>query len=155
MAARFMSTSQHSSFRDEQGEPICFVGIKHDITERKRVEAALRRSEAELADFFDNASIGLHWVDPDGIVLRVNQSELDLLGYTREEYVGHHISEFHADKIVIENILNRLAAGEVLRDFDARMLCKDRTVKARPNQFERLSRRRKVYPYPLLHARHH
>lgn len=115
--------------RDEQGEPICFVGIKHDITERKRVEAALQRSESELADFFDNASIGLHWVGPDGIVLRVNQSELDLLGYTREEYVGHHISEFHADKIVIENILNRLAAGEILRDLDARMLCKDRTVK--------------------------
>lgn len=115
--------------RDEQGEPICFVGIKHDITERKRVEAALRRSESELADFFDNASIGLHWVDADGIVQRVNQSELDLLGYTREEYVGHHISEFHADQIVIQNILNRLAAGEVLRDFDARMLCNDGSVK--------------------------
>jgi len=32
--------------RDERGEPMCFVGIKHDITERKRVESALRRSEA-------------------------------------------------------------------------------------------------------------
>ncbi|HWN10751.1 MAG TPA: PAS domain S-box protein [Pyrinomonadaceae bacterium] len=115
--------------RDEQGGPICLVGIKHDITERKRFEAALQRSEAELTDFFDNASIGLHWVGPDGIVQRVNQSELDLLGYARDEYVGHHISEFHADKIVIENILNRLAAGEVLRDFDARMLCKDQTIK--------------------------
>ena len=115
--------------RDAQGDPICFVGIKRDITERKRVEEALRRSEAELTDFFDNASIGLHWVGPDGIVQRVNQSELDLLGYTREEYLGHHISEFHADKIVIASILNRLIAGEVLRDVDARMLCKDRTVK--------------------------
>ncbi len=117
------------AIRDEQGNPICFVGIKHDITERKRVEAALRRSESELAEFFENATVGLHWVDGDGIVQRVNQAELDLLGYTREEYVGHHISEFHADKIVIENILNRLAGEEVLRDFDARMLCKDHTVK--------------------------
>lgn len=115
--------------RDEHGEPIYFVGIKRDMTERKRVESALRRSEAELTDFFDNGSIGLHWVGPDGTVLRVNQSELDLLGYTRDEYVGHHISEFHADKIVIENILNRLSAGEVLRDFDARMLCKDGAIK--------------------------
>ncbi|MBC8029236.1 MAG: PAS domain S-box protein [Pyrinomonadaceae bacterium] len=111
--------------RDEAGVPVCFVGIKHDITERKRVEQALRRSEAELTDFFDNAAIGLHWVGPDGIVLRVNQSELDLLGYTREEYVGHHIAEFHADKEVIDDILERLTAGEVLRDYDARMLCKD------------------------------
>jgi len=115
--------------RDEQGEPICFVGIKRDITERKRMIEALRRREADLTDFFENASIGLHWVGPDGIVLRVNQSELDLLGYTRDEYVGHHISEFHADNIVIESILNRLSGGEVLRDVDARMLCKDQTVK--------------------------
>ena len=115
--------------RDEAGEPICFVGIKHDITDRKLMDESLRRSEAELADFFDNAAIGLHWVDPNGIILRVNQAELDLLGYTREEYVGHHIAEFHVDKEVIENILNRLAGGEVLRDYDARMLCKDGTIK--------------------------
>ena len=115
--------------RDEQGEPLCYVGIKHDITDRKRVEEALRRSEAELTDFFENAAVGLHWVAHDGIVLRVNQAELDLLGYTREEYVGHHIAEFHADKEVINNILDRLSAGEVLHDYDARMLCKDGSIK--------------------------
>lgn len=115
--------------RDERGEPLCYVGIKHDITERKRVEEALRRSEAELADFFDNAAIGLHWVGPDGIVLRVNEAELDLLGYTRDEYLGHHIAEFHVDQNVIEDILSRLTSGEVLRDFDARMLCKDGSTK--------------------------
>jgi len=115
--------------RDEAGQPLCYVGIKHDITERKRVEEASRRSEAELTDFFDNAAIGLHWVGPDGIVQRVNQAELDLLGYTLEEYVGHHIGEFHADRPVIEDILTRLTAGEVLRDYDARMLCKDGNIK--------------------------
>jgi len=50
-----------------------------DITERKEREAVLQRSEQELADFFDNAAMGLHWVGPDGIILRVNQAELDLL----------------------------------------------------------------------------
>ncbi len=115
--------------RDDADQPLCYVGIKHDITDRKRSEQALRRSEAELSDFFDNAAIGLHWVGPDGIVLRVNQAELDLLGYTREEYVGHHISEFHADGAVIEDILTRLSAGEVLRDYDARMICKSGAAK--------------------------
>ena len=46
----------------------------------------MRASERELADFFDNASIGLHWIGPDGIIQRVNQAELDMLGYTRDEY---------------------------------------------------------------------
>ena len=115
--------------RDESGEPIFYVGIKRDVTQRKRAEEALRRTETELTDFFENATIGLHWVGPDGTVLRVNQAELDLLGYSREEYVGHHIAEFHVDRNVIDDILARLKAGELLRDYDARMRCRDNSIK--------------------------
>jgi PAS domain-containing protein len=52
--------------------------IARDITRRKRAEAALQRSEQELVDFFENVTVGLHWVGPDGTILRVNQAELDL-----------------------------------------------------------------------------
>jgi PAS domain S-box-containing protein len=100
-----------------------------DITDRKRAEEASRRSEQELSDFFETATIGLHWVGPDGIILRVNQAELDLLGYTRDEYVGRHIAEFHSDCHVIEDILSRLARDEKLNDYPARLLCKDGSVK--------------------------
>jgi PAS domain S-box-containing protein len=117
------------TMRDETGEPICFVGIKRDVTERKQAEEALRQTETELTDFFENATIGFHWVGPDGTILRVNQAELDLLGYSREEYVGRNIAEFHVDPLVIENILTRLRAGELLRDVDARMRCKDNSIK--------------------------
>jgi PAS domain S-box-containing protein len=99
---------------------------------RRRAEASgeeLRRSEQELADFFENATVGLHWVGPDGTVLRANRAELDLLGYAREEYVGRHIAEFHADQAVIGDILDRLQKGEKLNDYPARMCCKDGTVK--------------------------
>jgi PAS domain S-box-containing protein len=117
------------AMRNEAGEALCFIGIKRDITERKQAEEALQRSEAELTDFFENAALGLHWVGPDGTILRVNQAELDMLGYERDEYVGHNIAEFHVDKEVIEDILARLNAGEVVRDYDARMRCKDRAIK--------------------------
>ena len=113
------------AMRNSSGEPLCYVGIKRDITERKQVEQALQKSQAELTDFFENAAIGLHWVGPDGTVLRVNQAELDMLGYTREEYVEHNIAEFHVDQNVIEDILTRLQAGEVIENYDARLRCKD------------------------------
>ena len=117
------------AMKNAAGAPICYVGIKRDITARKQNEDALRRSETELSDFFGSAAIGLHWVGPNGYVVRVNQSELDLLGYTREEYIGHHISEFHADQEVIDDVLTRLHSGEVLSDYEARMRCKDGGIK--------------------------
>jgi PAS domain S-box len=83
---------------DSHGKVIGASKIARNITEQKRVEDALRRSERELSDFFDNASIGLHWVGPDGRIIKVNQTELDLFGYRREEYVGRHIAEFHVDQ---------------------------------------------------------
>ena len=117
------------TMRSGLGEPLCYVCIKRDIGKRKQDELALRRSQTELTDFFENASVGLHWVSPDGTILRANQAELDLLGYTREEYVGRNIAEFHLDHEAIEDILERLRHGEVVRDFEARLRCKDGSMK--------------------------
>jgi len=114
---------------NDSGEVVCYVGIKRDITERKRAEEELRHREAELTDFFENAAIGLHWVGPDGVILRANQAELDLLGYTREEYVGHQLNEFYVDQRVVNDLLRRLQAGEVLHDYEARLRCKNGSIK--------------------------
>ncbi len=92
-------------------------------------QQALQRSEAELSDFFENASAPMHWVARDGVVLRANQAELDMLGYQREEYVGHNIAEFHLDPVEAERLLGRLAAGELVRRFPARLRCKAGQVK--------------------------
>src|SRR3712207_2807129 len=89
----------------------------------------LRRRERELSDFIENASVGLHWVGSDGTILRANQAELDLLGYTREEYIGRHIAEFHADEEVINDILARLTRGECLDKYPARLKAKDGSIK--------------------------
>ncbi len=97
--------------------------------ERKLAEEQLHQSERELADFFDNATVGLHWVGPDGTILRANRSELDMLGYNREEYVGRLITDFHADQEVICDILQRLKNGEELHEYPARLKCKDGSIK--------------------------
>jgi PAS domain S-box-containing protein len=117
------------AMRNPSGELICYVGIKRDITERKLVEESIQRNEAQLTDFFENSAVAMHWVGPDGTILRVNQAELDLLGYTRDEYEGRQIEEFHADRSVIKDILSRLHAGVELQNREARLLCKDGSIK--------------------------
>lgn len=103
--------------------------VARDITERKRALEELRRKEHELSDFVENATVGLHWVGPDGTILWANRAELELLGYSREEYIGHHIAEFHADAPVIEEILQRLTRKEELHSYEARLRCKDGSIR--------------------------
>ena len=114
---------------DEEGRVAGSVLVFRSVGARRRAEEALQTSERELSEFFEHASVGMHWVGPDGIVLRVNRAELHMLGYSREEYLGHHISEFHVDKHVIDDMLWRLRAGDELREVEARMWCKDGTIK--------------------------
>jgi PAS domain S-box-containing protein len=87
-----------------------------------------QQTEADLRDFVENAVIGLHWVGEDGTILWANQAELDLLGYTREEYIGHSIEEFHLDAEIIEDILQRLLSDRPVRDYEARLRCKDGSI---------------------------
>ena len=105
------------------------AGNVGQFIERKTAEERLRRSEQELGDFFENATVGLHWVGPDGIILRANRAELEMLGYSREEYVGQPIAKFHVDDDVICDILKRLEAGESLREYPAQLRCKNGSIK--------------------------
>ena len=112
-------------------------------TLEQRVEErtqALQESQHELTDYIENAATSLHWVDANGIIIWANQTELDFLGYNREEYIGQSIANFHADDEVIADILTRLSNNETLTNYEARLRCKDgsiRTVQINSNVFYR------------------
>jgi PAS domain S-box-containing protein len=93
-------------------------------------EAKVRRQAAQLGALLETAAVGMHRVGPDGTILWVNDAELDMLGYTRDEYVGHPIAEFHADGGIIADILARLHRGEKLLEYPAQMRCKDGALKS-------------------------
>lgn len=92
-------------------------------------ESVLRDREEELRDFLENAVDGMHWAGPDGTILWANGAELALLGYSRDEYVGHNIAEFHADPALVEDILARLRRNEALRNHEAVMRRKDGSLR--------------------------
>ena len=124
---RWMLENGYPQFSNEE-----FVGYASycvDINDQKLAEVELRRSQKNLKDFIENSNIGLHWVNGEGIIIWANQAELDLLGYTKEEYVGHPITKFHADSEKINDILTRLTCNEKLHNYEAPLRCKDGSVK--------------------------
>jgi PAS domain S-box-containing protein len=105
------------------------LALHNEVERRKKTESELRRSEHRLQEFVENAVVPLHWVDADGKILWANKAELELLGYSAEEYVGHHIAEFHVERAVIDDILARLSRHETLREFPSRLRCKDGSIR--------------------------
>jgi PAS domain S-box-containing protein len=90
-----------SLIRDQNGQPIGFRGIAHDITDRKRAEDELRESEAlfhSLIDYMHDAMIILDW---EGTILFSNQAATKMIEAERPgAYVGHNMVEFiHPDSL--------------------------------------------------------
>ncbi|WP_160299576.1 PAS domain S-box protein [Leptolyngbya iicbica] len=101
--------------RDEQGDALRIVGIADDITDRKRLEQALRDNEELFRRAFDDAPIGISLISPEGRYLRVNKCYCDLLEYSQAELMQMQFQEItHPDDLAADlAALQQLNQGEI------------------------------------------
>jgi PAS domain S-box-containing protein len=100
-----------------EGKLSAVLAVGHDVTERKLAEDALRRSEHHLSEFFNLAPVGLIWLSASGTILRANQAQLEMLGYSAEEFVGHSFLDLVVEPMEGRELLARLARKEVVRNL--------------------------------------
>ena len=105
----------------------------------------VRASEARFRTFVDHATDAFFLLDDDLTVLDVNRRACAGLGYSREELIGKHRSEFDVglDESVHRAPKERIAAGESVT-FESRHRRKDGAsfpVEVRVGQFEQGGRR--------------
>lgn len=77
--------STSSVIRNDKGEPEKLVIVNRDVTERKRAEEALRRSEADFRSVVEDAPYGICRASVTGRLLQVNPALLRMLGYESEQ----------------------------------------------------------------------
>jgi diguanylate cyclase (GGDEF)-like protein/PAS domain S-box-containing protein len=100
---------------DEASGSQYWQGFMLDITERRRVEAALRESEQRFRSSFDDAAIGMALVGTDGRFLRTNRSLRELLGYQEQELLGKRFQDItYPDDLNVDlDNFNRMLASEM------------------------------------------
>ncbi len=74
--------------REPGGEVVGTLSSGEDITDRRKSEEALRRSEAQLRAIVDTAVDGIITIDDRGIVRSFNHAASRLFQYSSDEVVG-------------------------------------------------------------------
>jgi len=100
-----------------------------DITHRKQSEELMKSSREAFKELYDNAPVGYHELDIDGKIVRINNTELTMLGYENEELLGRYGWEFLENKEFSRKSIFGKLAGTIIptESVERRFLRKDGT----------------------------
>jgi len=79
--------------RDDQGRPLFSQGVMLDISDRKRAEEALRRSEEGFRSFIEQSSEGIAVLDTEGCITEWNRRMEVITGLRRAEVLSLPLPE--------------------------------------------------------------
>jgi PAS domain S-box-containing protein len=92
-----------TAMRDERGELRGFAKVTRDLTERRKTEEMLRRSEERFRLMVTSVKdYAIFMLDPEGRVMTWNSGAAQLKGYSAREIVGEHFSRFYSSQEVAQ-----------------------------------------------------
>lgn len=80
------------------GELLRIISLCRDITERKKVEEELRKSEEKYRALMDGAGEAILLADTEGHILEANKRALELLGYSKNALTTMHFAQLHPEQ---------------------------------------------------------
>jgi len=92
--AHFWAHLSGTAAQAEDGAPVCRMAVS-DITNRKRAEDNVARSERRFRLLFEQNKDAILWADREGFIIRCNPAAERLFGRDRDELVGLHQTALH------------------------------------------------------------
>ncbi|CQR49459.1 PAS domain S-box protein [Haloferax massiliensis] len=78
------------------GEVVGVIGVSRDITDRRERERKLRRAREEYQELIDGMNDTVWVIDIDSHILAVNETAVELLGYSRDELLSMTVHDIDA-----------------------------------------------------------
>ncbi len=119
-----------SLMRNSEGEPNGFRGIWRNVTERKKMEEALRQSEEKYRTILENMQEVYYEIDLSGNWIFLNEAFYEHLGYTKEELIGkksRHYQDETTARELYQAYIRLYRTGEPIRAIEAKWISKDGT----------------------------
>jgi len=93
----------------------CKLQFMRDVSDRKKIEKALRQSEKRYRMLVDTMSEGLGVQDENGVWIYVNDRFCEMLGYPRDEMIGRRLTDFlgETDWSIYQEQVAKRRKGEV------------------------------------------
>jgi PAS domain S-box-containing protein len=104
--------------RNQQGEIIGTFGISRDITEHKRVEAAIKASEEKYRSIFENIQDVYYETSLDGSILEISPSIEDVSAFKRDELIGSSLIDLYAQPGKRTELITLLLQKDALLDYE-------------------------------------
>lgn len=101
------------------------------LVDRRRKEDVLRRALSESEDLYQNAACGYHSVDREGWFVRINDTELRMLGYQRDELIGKkRIQDLLTSESLrrFQEAYPQFVDSGKIQDFELEILRKDGSI---------------------------
>lgn len=117
----------HVPHFDREGRVLGFFSLIQDITELKRAEEGMRRSEEKYRALMNHAADAILVADGDGCLIEGNRRAEELLGYGGEELAGLPLMRLYRpeDEGRVNQILAELAGTGVVRVPDIAVVRRD------------------------------
>ncbi len=122
---------------DDNGNVIGTMGISRDITDLKRADDEVRRSEKRYKNLFDTSIYPIIILDKKGFFSDINQRVTKLLGYTKKNLIGNNF--------VKSGLIKECDVHRILDDFNKRM----NGEKTKPFEVEFIAKNGEVVPVEI------